>query len=138
VLLVDREHHDLDGITLLEHFARVRDALGPRHVRDVHQTVDTLLELDEGAEVREVADLALDRRCPAGTCPSSVSHGSGSTCLRPSEMLLVGLVDLEHDRLDDVADVDDLRRGAARDCVHDISDTWIRPSMPFSSSMKAP
>ena len=67
VLLVDRQDHDLDRVALLEHLARVRDALGPRHVGHVHQAVDALLELDEGAEVREVADLALDASCPAGT-----------------------------------------------------------------------
>ncbi len=36
------------------------DAARPGHVGDVNETVDALLELDEGAEVRQVADLARD------------------------------------------------------------------------------
>ena len=37
-------------------------ALAPRHVRDVDQAVDALLDLDERAELGQVADLAGDRR----------------------------------------------------------------------------
>ncbi len=36
--------------------------LAPGHVRDVDQTVDALFDLDERAELGEVADLAVDRR----------------------------------------------------------------------------
>ena len=109
VLLVDRQHHDLDRVTLLQHFARVRDALGPRHVGDVHQTVDALLELDERAEVGQVADLALDAHARRVLLVERQPR-IRLDLLEAERDLLVGLVDLEHHRLDDVADVDDLRR----------------------------
>jgi hypothetical protein len=38
------------------------DALAPRHVGDVNQAVDVLLDFDERAELGEVAHLALDLR----------------------------------------------------------------------------
>ena len=62
VLGVDAEHHRLDHVALLQHFGRVLDALAPRHVGDVDQAVDVFLDLDERAELGEVADLALDAR----------------------------------------------------------------------------
>ena len=58
--LVDRQHLALDLLALLEHFARVADLAGPRHVADVQQAVDAFFDLDEGAVVGEVANLALD------------------------------------------------------------------------------
>ena len=58
VLLVDLQHDGLDLVALLEHLARVLDLLGPGDVGDVHQAVDALLDLDEDAEVGDVADLA--------------------------------------------------------------------------------
>ena len=39
---------------------RVLDALGPGHLGDVHQALDALLDLDEGAVVGEADHLALD------------------------------------------------------------------------------
>ena len=59
VLGVDVEHHRLDHVALLQHFGRVLDPLAPRHVGDVDQAVDVLLDLDERAELGEVAHLAL-------------------------------------------------------------------------------
>ena len=83
------------------------DPLRPAQVGDVHEAVDARLELHEHAEVGDVADDARD-------------HGPGRVLL---EHLLVGVllellhaqgdavlrdVDVEHDRLDLVAEVDDL------------------------------
>ncbi len=60
VLGVDLEDHGLDLVALVQHLAGMLDALGPRQIRDVHQAVDALLDLDERAEVGEVAHDALD------------------------------------------------------------------------------
>ena len=60
LLLVHGEDDALQAVTFLHHLGRVRDLLGPRHVGDVQETVDALLDLDEGAVAREVADGALD------------------------------------------------------------------------------
>src|SRR5262249_35734721 len=41
---------------------RMRDALGPRHLGDVHQAFDAALELDEGTVVGDADDLAAHTR----------------------------------------------------------------------------
>src|SRR5260370_250411 len=60
VLGVDVQHHRLDDVALLQDFGWMLDALAPRHVGDVDQPVDLLLDLDERAELGEVPHLALD------------------------------------------------------------------------------
>ena len=58
LLAVDVEDDDIDRLADGEHLARVVDA-APAHVGDVQQAVHAL-EVDEGAEIGEVLDHALD------------------------------------------------------------------------------
>src|SRR3989440_2755682 len=62
VLLVDVEDLRLDLLPLLENFRRVADAAGPGHVGDVQEAIHAGLELDERAEVGQVAYLPRDPR----------------------------------------------------------------------------
>ena len=55
---VDVEHLDLDRLADLEHLGRVVD-VAPRELGDVDQAVHAV-EVDEGAEVDDVGDRALD------------------------------------------------------------------------------
>src|SRR4029077_3980679 len=57
---VDLEHLDLDFLRGRDDLAGVHVLLGPRHLRDVDQTFDARLELDERAVVGDVGDAALD------------------------------------------------------------------------------
>src|ERR1700693_1439037 len=57
-LFVDVEHHDLDLLAGVHDFGRIDVLVGPVHFRDVHQTLDAILDLDEGAVVGNVRDLA--------------------------------------------------------------------------------
>ena len=78
-----------------------------RHVADVQQAVDALLDLDEGAVVGEVADRALDhgaRRIAVGHAVPGVLLG----LLHAQGDLLLLLVDLQHDDFDLVVDLDQL------------------------------
>src|SRR5262245_29757753 len=59
---VDVEHHDVHFLADLEHLGWMRDALGPRHLGDVHEAFDARLELDEGAVVGEADHLAVHAR----------------------------------------------------------------------------
>ena len=62
VLLVDLQDDDLNLGTHCCELRRMLHLLGPRQVRDVDKTIDTLLELYEDTEVGEVADLcSVDR-----------------------------------------------------------------------------
>src|SRR5690606_8206485 len=53
------EHLDLHLLTGLQHRARIVDVL-LADLGDVDETLDALLELDEGAEVEDLEDLAVD------------------------------------------------------------------------------
>src|SRR5688572_27693435 len=84
------------------------DALAPRHVRDVNQAVDVLLDLDEGAELGEVADLALDLRADRILLGQLVPR-IALDLLEAERDPPRGGIDAEDHRLDRVADVEDLR-----------------------------
>src|SRR3954469_18947920 len=109
VLGVDVQHHRLDDVTLLQHFRRVLDPLAPRHVGDVDQAVDLLLDFDERAELGEVADLALDLRADR-ILVGQVVPRVGLDLLEAERNPPRRAVDAEHHRVDRVADVEQLRR----------------------------
>src|SRR5437763_9624481 len=48
---VDAEHLDIDNITGIDDLARMLHPLGPTHLRDVNQTLDTGLKFDERAVI---------------------------------------------------------------------------------------
>ena len=62
LLLIDFDDHALDLVALLKGFVWMRDFLGPRHVRDVQQSVDASFDLDERAIVGEISDFTGDDR----------------------------------------------------------------------------
>src|SRR2546425_932431 len=109
VLRVDVEDQHADFVALLDDLRGMLDALGPGHVGDVDQAVDARLDLDEGAEGGEVANLARDAGADGVFLRQrhpriffGLLHAEGDLLLR--------LVHLEDDRLDGLADGDDLRR----------------------------
>src|SRR6266480_2543556 len=107
VLLVDVQDLRIDLLPLLEHLGRVADAARPGHVGDVEEAVHTRLQLDERAEVGQVAHLPrdagprlvplLDRRPRVGL---DLFHAERDA--------LGGAVDVEDDHLHLVADVHQL------------------------------
>src|SRR5690606_4704352 len=62
VLLVDVEDLDLHQLSQGDHLARVANVLRPAHLGDMDESLDTLLELDERAVIRDRHDLAFDDR----------------------------------------------------------------------------
>ena len=66
-------------------FSKDALALGPAHLADVDQSFDARLDLHECAVVRHAHDLAAAAFC-LGKRSGTDAHGSGSICLRPSEM----------------------------------------------------
>ena len=57
-LLVDVQHHDLDFLAGVHDLGGIDVLVGPVHLRDVHQALDAVFDLDEGAVVGDVGDLA--------------------------------------------------------------------------------
>ena len=108
-LLVHLQHDSTHRVALLDDLVRVDDLACPRHVGDVQQTVDAILELDKGAVVREVAHLAFDDRTDR-VLLGDEGPGIDLDLLHAERDLLLLLLDLEDDDLDFVADRDDLVR----------------------------
>ena len=125
----------LDRVAHVEELRRVLDLLRPRHLADVDQTLDALLELDERAVVGQGDDLPADagadrvvRREVLPRVGLELLHAE-----RDPARLGVELQDLDVDRPG--------RPGRPRTGwptrPHDMSVTWRRPSMPPRST-KAP
>src|SRR5690606_19287181 len=109
-LAVHVQHHDLDLVADLHDLGRVDVLVGPVHLRDVHQAFDARLDLDEGAVIGDVGDLAEQAgavRVTAGdVLPRIVAQ------LLQAQRDAVALAgELQHAHVQLVADVDHLGRG---------------------------
>src|SRR5215467_4593621 len=62
---LDRQDHRLHHLALPQNFGGMLDALGPRKIRNMHQTVDAFFDLHKRAEVGHVADPAFHHRADA-------------------------------------------------------------------------
>ncbi len=113
------------------------DALGPAHVRDVDQAVDLVGDLDEGAELGEVAHLAFDDRAHREAVREVLPGIALGLAQREADPSLIRMSSSETmaSTSSPTARIFD---GLTTFLVHDISLTWIRPSTPSSISTKAP
>src|SRR5262245_32047290 len=106
---VDAEDHRVDRIADVQDFRRVLDALAPRHLGDVNQSLDARLELDERAVVGQADDLALN----PSTDRVAIHHVRprvGDELLVAERDTLGGRVVFQHDHVDFVVDLEELRR----------------------------
>src|SRR2546426_10393705 len=110
-LVGDVEDLRLEVLALLEDLRGMADAARPGHVGDVQETVHAGLELDERAEVGQVAHLARDAR-PGVVALLDRRPRVGLDLLHPERDALGGAVDVEDDHVDLVAHVHQLRRMA--------------------------
>jgi hypothetical protein len=83
------------------------DALAPRHVGDVNQAVDVVLDLDERAELGEVPNLADDLRANRVLLGELVPW-IRFDLLEAERNAASRRIDAEHHRVDAVADVQNL------------------------------
>src|SRR5215211_3298015 len=107
-LRVDLEDLDLDVVARLHDLARVLHVL-LRELGDVHEPLDALEDLDEGAEGHDLGDLALQLVADR----VGVDHALPRVLLGLLEAqgdALAVAVDVEHLDLHGVADVEDLAR----------------------------
>ena len=109
VLRVDVEHHRVDDVALLQHLRRMFDPLAPRHVGDVDQPVDFLLDFDERAELGEVANLALNLRADRVLVGQLVPR-IALDLLEAERNAASRGIHAEHHRVDVVADIQNFRR----------------------------
>src|SRR5579871_362993 len=62
ILRLNAQNDRLDLLALLQNLRRMLDPLGPAQVRDVHQTINPVFDLDECTEVGQVANTTLNDR----------------------------------------------------------------------------
>ena len=106
---VDVEDHGLDDVGQRHDLRRMLDPLRPAHLGDVDEALDAVLELDEGAVVREADDLALDPVAHAVALGDSQPRVFGDLLETQADPLGLG-VELEHHDLDLVAHLEHLAR----------------------------
>src|SRR4030095_10220423 len=94
-LLVDLEDHDLDLVAELHDLGRMDVLVRPVHFRDVHQSLDALLDLDERAVVRDVGDLAEQAR-PRRIAPRQTDPRVLAELLHAQRHAVFLLVELQH------------------------------------------
>ena len=99
--LVDLDDARGDVLIDLEHVLDLVHAVFA-DLADVDEAVDVMLQADEGAEARELGDLAGNEIADLVVFVD-VGPGIFGELLEPERDPLVGLVDLEHNRFDIVA-----------------------------------
>ena len=108
-LFVDVQNHDLDFIADLHDLGRIDVLVGPVHFRNVDETLDAGLELDEAAVVGDVGNLAEQAR--AGRVTTGDRDPRILAELLESERNAIALaVELQHADIELVADVDHFGR----------------------------
>ena len=98
LVLVDAEHDGLDVLAGLEHLGRLVDALGPRQFADMHQPLDSRLQLDKRA-VRHEVDHPASNLAADGVFLLDLVPGIGLFLFQAEADPLALLVDVEDDHL---------------------------------------
>ena len=111
LVLVDLEDHDLDFLAERDHLRRRDVLVRPVHLRDVDQAFDARLDLDEGAVVGDVGDLAEQARALRVAARDAVPRIVAELLDAERDAVLLG-VELEHLGVELLADLDDFARMA--------------------------
>src|SRR5690606_24511855 len=110
-LAVDVQDHDLDLVADLHDLGRVDVLVGPVHLGDVHQALDARLDLDEGAVVGDVGDLAEQAGAGRITAGDVLPRIVAQLLQAPRDAVALA-VELQHADVQLGADVDHLGRMA--------------------------
>src|SRR5579863_8798732 len=105
---LDGEDDGFDAIAFLEHFGRMLNTLGPAQVGDVDEAVDAIFDFEESAEVGEIADPAFNGHADGEFLVERVPRVGGELAHAERDAALGG-IHIEHNALDVIADVDQLR-----------------------------
>src|ERR1700736_4676872 len=106
---VDAENDGVDLVAGLDQLRRMLHALGPGHLGDVNQSLDSLFELDECTVVRDGKNAAANL-CPDRVALRRVEPRIRRKLLEAERYALLFLVELQYLHLDLVADIDQVAR----------------------------
>ena len=108
-LLVDIQHHDFDFVAGVHDLGRVDVLVGPVHFGHVHQALDAVFDLDEGAVVGDVGDLA-EHAGVGRVAPCNVLPRISAQLLEAERDARALAIELEDAHIDLVADLDHFGR----------------------------
>ena len=111
VVRVDLQDHGFDFVADRHDLGRVTNVAGPRHLGDVDESLDPLLQLHEGAVVGDRHDLAAHPRTDRIAVPD-VRPRVGQQLLQTEGDAFPVPVDVQHLDVDPAPDRDHLRRVA--------------------------
>ena len=107
-LLVHVENHHFNLVTELNNLGGMDVFVGPVHLRNVHQALDTLFDLGEASVVGDIRDLAEQPRS-LGVTPRDVDPRIRAQLLQPQGHAVAFAIEFQNFDVDLVADVDDFR-----------------------------
>src|SRR5712692_2331300 len=108
VLRVDLQHFGRDVFALLEDLVWIFDALCPTHIADMHEPIETIFDLDERAELRDVPHLAGDHHAH-GIFFRNQQPGIRLRLLDAQRNAPVARFDVQHHYVDFFTDLGDFR-----------------------------
>ena len=115
LFLVDTQHNHLYFVTEIYKLARMRKALGPAHLTDMHKTLNTIFKPHENTIAHYIYNFALDR-CPDRITMFDILPGAGCLLLEAQRNLLVLFIDTDNNTFDLLIELDNFR--------------WMRYSAP--------
>src|ERR1700683_3669186 len=108
-LFIDVEHHHFDFLAGVHDLGRIDVLIGPIHLRHVHQSLDAIFDLDEGAVVGDVCDLT-EHACVRRVAPRYVFPRIGPELFETERHSRAFAIELEDAHVDLIADLHHLGR----------------------------
>lgn len=133
---IDIEDDGFDFVAFFVDFGGVTNFLSPADIGDMDETVDAVFDADEEAEIGDIANFAFNDGADRIFFLEDFPGIGFGLFHAEANFLRIG-IEAEDDDIDDIADIDHTA-GVLTRFVQLISLIWMRPSMPSSSSTKAP
>ena len=117
LVLVDAEHNHIDLITGIDEFGRMIDALGPRHLADMNQSLNAVFQLHEGTVRHHIDHFATNLRADR-VLGLDVVPRAGVLLLQAERDLFLVAIDVQDHHLEFLVDLDHLGRMADATPAH--------------------
>src|SRR5712692_9515915 len=108
ILRVNLQHLGGNVVAFLEHLVRFLDALRPAHIADVHQSIESIFDLNERAKLRDIPHLARDYH-PHWIFLGNQQPGIRLRLFDTQRNAPVARLDVQHHHVDFIADLHHFR-----------------------------
>ena len=101
-LFVDIEHDNIQFLAFFYDLARMANALGPRHIGNMHQPINPLFDFDKSPKISQIAYTAANR-CASGIFFVEIIPGIGLHLLETQRNFLTFLINAQDHNLNFIA-----------------------------------